>query len=129
MVKHVLSEIPAKEYIISDERKAELDAMYSPEVEIARLQEQLRLVTAEREFWKVADRNSIDRAEAAEAERDRLRATVTRVTDLLDSYEDRFSPPHTIVEREIGILDTCANIRMAIAGTHDPAAFQKEPQP
>jgi hypothetical protein len=37
MVKHVLSEIPSKEYMISDERKAELDAMYSPQAEVARL--------------------------------------------------------------------------------------------
>lgn len=44
-----------------------------------------------------------------------------RVIELLDSYEARFAPPHTIAQRERGILDACANIRMAIAGTHDPA--------
>ncbi|MFC3208085.1 hypothetical protein [Aquamicrobium soli] len=97
--------------------------------EIVRLQGQVETLTAENLEQARLLGVGGERELQLLAERDRLREAQNRVTDLLESYDTRFAPRHTIPEREIGILDTCQNIRMALAGTHDPAALQKEPQP
>lgn len=58
------------------------------ERQITELRAERDLAVAEREFWRIADRNSIERADAAEADNARLREALQKIASCTSYHPD-----------------------------------------